>query len=85
MNSAIYLLKSLLPIFFINFQFTMACIIPVTSDSDFTLDNLPYGVFTTSSQVSGRIGVAIGDKILDLSKISKLFDGPLMGDHQVFN
>ena len=63
----------------------MACIIPVTSASDFTLDNLPYGVFTTSSQVSGRIGVAIGDKILDLSKISKLFDGPLMGDHQVFN
>jgi hypothetical protein len=47
------------------------------------LDNLPYGVFTTSDPGSGRIGVAIGDKILDLSKISNLFDGPLMKEHRV--
>lgn len=61
---------------------TSECIIPVASDSDFTLHNLPYGVFTAPDCKTGRIGVAIGDKILDLSKISSLFDGPLMREHQ---
>jgi hypothetical protein len=62
---------------------TSECIIPVASDSDFTLHNLPYGVFTAPDCKTGRIGVAIGDKILDLSKVSSLFDGPLMREHQV--
>ena len=34
------------------------------SDTDFPLANLPYGVFTHANQT--RIGVAIGDSILDL-------------------
>ena len=72
-----------MPVFSEYIDFTMACIVPVSEDSDFSLDNLPYGVFTTSGSSSGRIGVAIGDHILDLSKISALFDGPLMKDHQV--
>ena len=59
------------------------CIVPVAADSDFTLDNLPYGVFTTPDIKTGRIGVAIGGKILDLFKIHQLFDGPLMHDHKV--
>ena len=59
------------------------CIVPVAPDSDFTLDNLPYGVFTTPDIKTGRIGVAIGAKILDLFKIHQLFDGPLMHDHKV--
>ena len=59
------------------------CIVAVADDSDFTLDNLPYGVFTTPDIKTGHIGVAIGDKILDLSKIYQLFDGPLMNDHKV--
>ena len=59
------------------------CIVPVSSDSDFGLDNLPYGVFSTSSSKAGRIGVAIGNQILDLSKIGQLFVGKLMKDHQV--
>lgn len=33
---------------------------------DFPLQNLPYGVFRTAKQPSSRIGVAIGDQILDL-------------------
>jgi len=33
-------------------------------DSDFPLENLPYGVFRHGSQT--RIGVAIGDQVLDL-------------------
>jgi fumarylacetoacetase len=60
-----------------------ACIVPISSDSDFSLDNLPYGVFATSTSKTGRIGVAIGNQILDLSKVSHLFGGELMKDHQV--
>jgi fumarylacetoacetase len=59
------------------------CIVPISSDSDFSLDNLPYGVFATSTSKTGRIGVAIGNQILDLSKVSHLFGGELMKDHQV--
>jgi fumarylacetoacetase len=61
----------------------MASIVTIPADSDFTLDNLPYGVYATAGSKSGKIGVAIGDQILDLSSIRHLFDGPLMKDHQV--
>ena len=57
--------------------------IPVATLSDFTLDNLPYGVFSTENDPKHRIGVAIGDFILDLSKINHLFKGPYMSSHQV--
>jgi len=56
--------------------------IPITSGSDFTLDNLPYGVFSTSDDPRHRIGVAVGDSVLDLSKISSLFKGPYMASNQ---
>jgi fumarylacetoacetase len=36
--------------------------------SDFPIQNLPFGVFRTESQLP-RIGVAIGDKILDLKAL----------------
>ena len=36
-----------------------------TSETDFPLQNLPYGVFETKE--GSHIGVAIGDQILDLS------------------
>ncbi|XP_017888560.1 fumarylacetoacetase [Ceratina calcarata] len=52
------------------------------SDCDFPIENLPYGVFSTKSNPQKRIGVAIGDEILDLSAISNLFDGPLLKNHQ---
>lgn len=35
-------------------------------DADFPLQNLPYGTFTTSDGLT-RVGVAIGDRVLDLS------------------
>jgi fumarylacetoacetase len=38
--------------------------VPVSPDSDFPLENLPYGVFDAGS--GRRIGVAIGDHVLDL-------------------
>uniref|UniRef100_H2NP00 Fumarylacetoacetase n=2 Tax=Pongo abelii TaxID=9601 RepID=H2NP00_PONAB len=60
--------------------------IPVAEDSDFPIHNLPYGVFSTRGDPRPRIGVAIGDQILDLSVIKHLFTGPVLSKHQdVFN
>lgn len=56
--------------------------IEVSPDSDFSLQNLPYGVFSTSENPQHRIGVAIGDLILDLSKVKHLFTGPELHDKQ---
>jgi fumarylacetoacetase len=41
--------------------------IPVDAASDFSIQNLPYGVFSTSASATPRVGVAIGDTILDLA------------------
>ncbi|CAF1343187.1 unnamed protein product [Adineta ricciae] len=56
--------------------------IEVSADSDFPIQNLPYGVFSTKDNPKPRIGVAIGSKILDLSSIKHLFDGTQMKDKQ---
>nr|XP_060473406.1 fumarylacetoacetase [Panthera onca] len=56
--------------------------VPVAEDSDFPIQNLPYGVFSTPDQPRPRIGVAIGDQILDLSVIKHLFTGPVLSKHQ---
>ena len=55
----------------------------VSQSSHFPIQNLPYGVFSTSENPTPRIGVAIGEQILDLSKISHLFSGPKLSKHQV--
>ncbi|XP_043844073.1 fumarylacetoacetase [Dromiciops gliroides] len=56
--------------------------IPVAENSDFPIQNLPYGVFSTPENPRQRIGVAIGDQILDLSVIKHLFTGPVLSGHQ---
>ena len=43
----------------------MKSFIPVAPDSHFSIQNLPYGVFRTTKRTV-RIGVAIGDFILDM-------------------
>ncbi|MCE9646754.1 MAG: fumarylacetoacetase [Chloroflexi bacterium] len=50
--------------------------IDVASDSDFPVQNLPYGVFSSASHPKPRIGTRIGDWVLDLSVVDaeKLFD-----------
>ena len=50
--------------------------IPVSDDSDFSLQNLPYGIFSTAEH-DRRIGVAIGDQVLDLKALrqSQVFSG----------
>lgn len=39
----------------------------VAEQSDFPIQNLPFGIFSTASQAQARAGVAIGDWVLDLS------------------
>ena len=41
--------------------------IPVDPASDFPIQNLPYGVFSTTDSPTPRVGVAIGDYVLDLA------------------
>lgn len=60
----------------------MKSFIDVPQDSDFPLQNLPYGVFSTCDNPSPRIGVAVGNLILDISLISHFFDGPLLKNNQ---
>ncbi|CAK9289942.1 unnamed protein product [Gordionus sp. m RMFG-2023] len=60
----------------------MKSFINYSKDTDFPIENLPYGIFSTKDDPKHRIGVAIGDFVLDLSKISHLFNGPLLKDKQ---
>lgn len=48
----------------------MASWVAVPADSDFSLRNLPYGVFSTSNSAP-RIGVAIGSDVLDLKALAQ--------------
>ncbi|MEM6319250.1 MAG: fumarylacetoacetase [Bacteroidota bacterium] len=45
--------------------------IPIPKNSDFTLHNLPFGIFSTPSRTK-RIGVAVGEHILDLAAVAQL-------------
>jgi len=46
------------------------CFLPIPVDHPFPIQNLPYGVFSGREQ-GPRVGVAIGDYILDLSVLSE--------------
>lgn len=63
--------------------------VEVSTNSDFPIQNLPYGVFSKENR--SRVGVAIGDYILDLSVLQEkglfrdiftdnLFDRPSLND-----
>lgn len=43
--------------------------VKTTPKSDFSLQNLPFGIFSTSKKTP-RVGVAIGDKIIDLVELA---------------
>jgi len=45
--------------------------VSVNKDSDFPIQNLPFGIFSKTDQ-STRVGVAIGDHIIDLKELFKL-------------
>jgi fumarylacetoacetase len=45
--------------------------IPVDGSSDFPIQNLPYGVFSAKDGLAPRVGVAIGDYVLDLWQLAQ--------------
>ncbi|MEN0048793.1 MAG: fumarylacetoacetase [Bacteroidota bacterium] len=46
-------------------------IINIPANSDFSIHNIPFGIFSTA-EASPRVGVAIGEHILDLAALAKL-------------
>jgi fumarylacetoacetase len=57
--------------------------IDVDPSSDFPIQNLPYGVFSSADGLAPRVGVAIGDYVLDLWELEQ--DGRLeVGELGVF-
>jgi len=50
----------------------MPSFINVAADSHFPIQNLPYGVFSRPNVHGPRIGVAIGNKVLDLALIEEM-------------
>ena len=53
--------------------------IDVPRTSHFSLQNLPYGVFSTKSSPNKRVGVALGSCVIDISALSDA--GLLRGPH----
>lgn len=66
----------------------MNSFVAVSADSDFTIYNIPFGVFSTST-LSARPATRIGDYIVDLSACENagLFNGELFSKltEKVFN
>lgn len=58
----------------------------IPAHSDFSIYNLPFGIFSTSV-LSKRVGVAIGDQIIDLVEVLKagVFDGLLVTKSVLIN
>jgi fumarylacetoacetase len=60
--------------------------VAVAEDSDFPIQNLPFGVFRPRTGGEPRVGVAIGDQILDLALLEHrgLLDLPALAGARVF-
>src|SRR5438094_605001 len=63
--------------------------VDVREDSDFPIQNLPFGVFRPLERTltTPRVGVAIGEHVLDLSVLERhgLFSGPVLRQTRVFD
>ncbi len=60
--------------------------IEVSVDSHFPIQNLPFGVFTTDDNPVPRVGVAIGEQVLDLALLEAVGLLPEVASNQsVFN
>lgn len=46
--------------------------IDIPSNSDFPIQNLPFGIFSNYSSTNKRVGVALGDKVIDLYQLFEL-------------
>ena len=65
----------------------LSTFVEVPPSSDFSIHNLPFGVFRPRALARPRVGVAIGEHVRDLSVVVEtgLFDGPEMRDTYVFH
>lgn len=45
--------------------------LPIDEHADFSIYNLPFGIFSVEKK-SKRVGIAIGDKVIDLFKLAKM-------------
>jgi fumarylacetoacetase len=63
--------------------------VEVAPESHFPIQNLPYGVFSTRADPLRRVGVALGDRIVDLAVLEEARLLPVVpgsrGDECVFN
>ena len=50
---------------------SLRCFIDIAPTSDFPIQNLPYGVFSSTDGLAPRVGVAIGDYVLDLWELEQ--------------
>jgi fumarylacetoacetase len=50
--------------------------LPISSDSDFSLENIPFGIFRSAADPSPRTATRIGDTVVDLARLAEqgLFD-----------
>jgi fumarylacetoacetase len=60
--------------------------VPVSPESHFPIQNLPYGVFRRADRAEARVGTAIGEFVLDLAVLEDegFFDGPALKGRRVF-
>ena len=66
---------------------TLKSWVPVSSTSDFPIQNLPFGIFSLKNQPDvRRAGVAIGESVLDLAELfnQKLLEGCGLPSQNVF-
>ncbi|MCB2198116.1 fumarylacetoacetase [bacterium] len=61
--------------------------IPISDQSDFPLENLPYGVFSPTPDKAPRVGVALGDQVLDMAVLEAegLLEGTKLPSVRVFD
>jgi len=45
--------------------------VPIPENSDFTINNIPFGIFSTTSN-QPRVGIAIGNQVIDLVLVNRL-------------
>jgi fumarylacetoacetase len=69
-----------------DFDPTLRSFVDVPDDSHFPIQNLPFGIFRPSAGTAPRVGVAIGEAVLDLSLIAGrgLFSGTELEGTEVF-
>ena len=60
--------------------------LPIAEQSDFSIHNLPFGIFSVEGKVR-KVGVAIGDQIIDLSAVAEkgIFDDLCFDHHLLIN